>query len=149
MSTAKENCIRLSHLKYLHFELHFMLGCGINEAVLCGNGPKLPIKWVCLHGFAFTQTLPTIQPSISGDGISLSLSLWITFSKAKNLNYLNNITGVKNWGISWQMIIKIFILHTLSNKWFQHQIFSIFSSVQVLGYLFILAGNCIAPAVFL
>ena len=125
-----------------HIRLRNKWGCFIRKWAKTTNKVSL-LAWFCFYTDIANNSAEYLW------GWDLSLSLWITFSKAKNLNYLNNITGVKNWGISWQMIIKIFILHTLSNKWFQHQIFSIFSSVQVLGYLFILAGNCIAPAVFL
>ena len=53
MSKAKKNCIRLFNLKYLHFELHFMLGCGINEGCFMWKWAKTTNKVSLLAWFCF------------------------------------------------------------------------------------------------
>ena len=67
---------RFCHLKYLHFELHFMLGCGINEGCFMWKWAKTTNKVSLLAWFCFyTDIANNSAEYLWGWDLSLSISL--------------------------------------------------------------------------
>ena len=70
------------------------------RAVLSGNGPKLPIKWVCCMVLLLHRHSQQFSQYLWGWGISLCLIDWITFWKTKTvgMGYLwSSLFNVMNY----------------------------------------------------